>query len=53
MSMYSFRACAAAETPYDRGGAAEQIVATLKHFPLDNIIRKTFYDLPGEFVSAA
>ncbi len=32
--------------PYGEGGASEQIVKTIKHFELDDIAKKTFYDLP-------
>lgn len=33
--------------PYGEGGASEKIVATLKSFPLDSLIKKSFYDLPN------
>ena len=32
--------------PYGEGGASEQVVKTIKHFPLDGIAKKSFYDLP-------
>ena len=36
----------AVRNPYGEGGASEQIVKTIKHFELDDIAKKTFYDLP-------
>ncbi len=33
--------------PYGEGGASEKVVKILKHYPLETIVRKTFYDLPG------
>ncbi len=32
--------------PYGEGGASAKVVNTLKHYPLDGIVKKTFYDLP-------
>jgi GDP/UDP-N,N'-diacetylbacillosamine 2-epimerase (hydrolysing) len=32
--------------PYGEGGASTKVVNTLKHYPLDSIVKKTFYDLP-------
>jgi GDP/UDP-N,N'-diacetylbacillosamine 2-epimerase (hydrolysing) len=32
--------------PYGEGGASAKVVNTLKHYPLDDIVKKTFYDLP-------
>ena len=32
--------------PYGEGGASTKVVNTLKHYPLDGIVKKTFYDLP-------
>ena len=32
--------------PYGDGGASENVVKTLKHFVLDGIVKKVFYDLP-------
>jgi GDP/UDP-N,N'-diacetylbacillosamine 2-epimerase (hydrolysing) len=32
--------------PYGDGGASEKVVKTLKHFVLDGIVKKVFYDLP-------
>lgn len=34
------------ESPYGDGGASEKIVDVLKHFDLENITMKSFYDLP-------
>lgn len=33
------------ESPYGDGGASEKIVDVLKHFDIDNITKKSFYDL--------
>ncbi len=44
---------ASAEHPYGCGGAAERIAEALKRCPLDNIIRKEFYELPGEPLPSA
>lgn len=35
------------ESPYGDGGASEKIIDVLKHFDIDNITKKSFYDLPG------
>lgn len=32
--------------PYGEGGASAKVVNTLKHYPLDDIVKKTFYNLP-------
>jgi GDP/UDP-N,N'-diacetylbacillosamine 2-epimerase (hydrolysing) len=32
--------------PYGEGGASAKVVNTLKHYPLEGIIKKTFHDLP-------
>jgi GDP/UDP-N,N'-diacetylbacillosamine 2-epimerase (hydrolysing) len=32
--------------PYGQGGASEKIVKTIKHYALDGIAKKVFYDLP-------
>jgi GDP/UDP-N,N'-diacetylbacillosamine 2-epimerase (hydrolysing) len=32
--------------PYGEGGASTKVVNTLKHYPLEDIVKKTFYDLP-------
>ena len=32
--------------PYGEGGASAKVVNTLKHYRLEGIIKKTFYDLP-------
>jgi GDP/UDP-N,N'-diacetylbacillosamine 2-epimerase (hydrolysing) len=32
--------------PYGDGGASEKIVDIIKNYPLDNLIKKVFYDLP-------
>lgn len=31
---------------YGEGGASEKVVATIKHYSIDGIVKKTFYDLP-------
>lgn len=33
----------AVENPYGTGGASERVVKTISHFPLDNVLKKTFY----------
>jgi GDP/UDP-N,N'-diacetylbacillosamine 2-epimerase (hydrolysing) len=33
--------------PYGEGGASEKVVETIKHHPLEVIVKKPFYDLPG------
>lgn len=35
------------KTPYGEGGASERVVKTIKHFALDGIAKKSFYDLPA------
>jgi GDP/UDP-N,N'-diacetylbacillosamine 2-epimerase (hydrolysing) len=35
------------KNPYGEGGASEQVVKTIKHFVLDGITKKSFYDLPA------
>ena len=32
--------------PYGEGGASEKIVATIKNYAIDHIVKKAFYDLP-------
>ena len=32
--------------PYGVGGASEKVVDALKSYPLDNLLKKNFYDLP-------
>jgi GDP/UDP-N,N'-diacetylbacillosamine 2-epimerase (hydrolysing) len=34
------------ENPYGDGGASEKIIDVLTHFDIDNITKKSFYDLP-------
>ena len=34
--------------PYGEGGASEKIVKVLKDYPLESVLKKTFYDLPFE-----
>lgn len=33
--------------PYGEGGASEKVVATIKHYAIDGIAKKAFYDLPA------
>lgn len=33
--------------PYDEGGASEKVVETIKHYAIDGIAKKAFYDLPA------
>lgn len=33
--------------PYGEGGASEQVVNTIKHYAIDGIAKKSFYDLPA------
>lgn len=33
------------KNPYGEGGAVEKIIHTLKHTPLDDLLKKTFYDI--------
>ena len=35
------------KSPYGEGGASEQVVQTIKHFVLEGIAKKSFYDLPA------
>jgi GDP/UDP-N,N'-diacetylbacillosamine 2-epimerase (hydrolysing) len=35
-----------ATNPYGEGGASEKVVSTLKYYPIANIVKKTFYNLP-------
>ena len=37
--------------PYGEGGASSTIVSIVKSFPLDEILKKRFYDFHGPFVS--
>lgn len=34
------------KNPYGEGGASAKVINTLKHFPLDGIVKKHFHDLP-------
>ncbi len=34
------------ENPYGKGGASQRIVEALRDTPLENVIKKSFYDLP-------
>ncbi len=36
------------KNPYGEGGASEKIVKILSEYPLDGILKKSFYDLPNE-----
>ena len=38
--------------PYGEGGASEKVVETIKHYALDGIAKKVFYDLPTCFLEA-
>ena len=38
--------------PYGEGGASEQVVSTIKHYALDGIAKKSFYDLPAHLLGA-
>ncbi|MDQ6964626.1 MAG: UDP-N-acetylglucosamine 2-epimerase, partial [Mariprofundales bacterium] len=31
--------------PYGDGGASDKVVETIKHYPITNMVKKTFYDL--------
>ena len=33
--------------PYGEGGASEQVVNTIKHYAIDGLAKKSFYDLPA------
>lgn len=46
------RALPATVNPYGDGGAGERIVNILRDYPLDNILKKTFYDLAGARAAA-
>ena len=35
----------ATKSPYGNGGASEAVVRILEHQPLDNLLKKRFYDL--------
>lgn len=35
-----------ARNPYGEGGASEKVVETIKHYPLNGITKKVFYNLP-------
>jgi GDP/UDP-N,N'-diacetylbacillosamine 2-epimerase (hydrolysing) len=35
------------QNPYGEGSASEKVVKTIKHYALDGIIKKSFYDLPA------
>lgn len=37
------------KNPYGDGGASDKIVQIIKNYPLDNIVRKSFHDLPINF----
>jgi GDP/UDP-N,N'-diacetylbacillosamine 2-epimerase (hydrolysing) len=32
--------------PYGEGGASEKVIKTIKHYEIDGVIKKIFYDLP-------
>ena len=32
--------------PYGEGGASAKVIEVIKHFPIEGIAKKTFYDLP-------
>lgn len=34
------------QNPYGEGGASEKVVDTIKHYAINNITKKAFYDLP-------
>jgi GDP/UDP-N,N'-diacetylbacillosamine 2-epimerase (hydrolysing) len=36
-----------ARNPYGEGGASEKVVETIKHYAIDGIAKKVFYDLPA------
>ena len=38
--------------PYGEGGASEKVLETIKHYALDGIAKKVFYDLPACFLEA-
>lgn len=35
------------KNPYGDGGASEKILAVIRDYPLENAVKKTFYDLPN------
>lgn len=37
-----------AHNPYGEGGASEKVVQVIRDYPLDSILKKTFYDLPNQ-----
>ena len=37
------------KNPYGDGGASEKIASIIKSIDLDNILKKSFYDLKGIF----
>lgn len=41
-----------AKNPYGDGGASEKVVKTIKHFEIDGIAKKSFYDLPASLLGA-
>jgi GDP/UDP-N,N'-diacetylbacillosamine 2-epimerase (hydrolysing) len=36
--------------PYGDGGASAKILKVIKEYPLENLMKKTFYDLPFEII---
>ncbi len=38
--------------PYGEGGASEKVVETIKHYAIDGIAKKAFYDLPASLLGA-
>lgn len=34
--------------PYGEGGASEKVVEIIKHYPIDGVAKKAFYDLPAQ-----
>jgi GDP/UDP-N,N'-diacetylbacillosamine 2-epimerase (hydrolysing) len=36
-----------ARNPYGEGGSSEKILETIKHYSIDGIAKKAFYDLPA------
>lgn len=39
------------QSPYGDGGASEKIIDVLKHFNIDNITKKSFYDSPNGMIA--
>ena len=37
--------------PYGSGGASDKVIATIKSYPLETIVKKQFYDLPMQGIS--